>query len=35
MKLIKLLTATMLAVTMAFTAYADEPKDKVTAGLYM
>ena len=32
MKLIKLLTATMLAVTMAFTAYADEPKDKVTAG---
>jgi simple sugar transport system substrate-binding protein len=32
MKLIQLLTATMLAVTMAFTAYADEPKDKVTAG---
>ena len=28
MKLIQLLTATMLAVTMAFTAYADEPKDK-------
>ena len=32
MKLIKLLTATILAVTMAFSVHADEPKDKVKAG---
>ena len=32
MKLIKLLTATMLAVTMAFSVHAGETKDKVKAG---